>query len=77
MCGGVGKKESITLPDLIDFPSRPCQPTPTPGLTSISLLRIEREKIVEQMKQVNEERRYLERIREELINLKSYLNKVN
>lgn len=40
-CLQVGKKESITLPDLIDFPSRPCQPTPTPGLTSISLLRIE------------------------------------
>ncbi|KAK2496289.1 hypothetical protein MC885_004496, partial [Smutsia gigantea] len=63
----IGKKECITLPDLIDFPSRPCQPTLSPGLTGISLLRIEREKIIEQMKQVKEERRYLERIREELI----------
>ncbi|XP_070342794.1 spermatogenesis-associated protein 1 isoform X5 [Equus asinus] len=36
------------------------------GMT-ISLLQIEREKIIEQMKQVKEERRYLERIREELV----------
>ncbi|XP_070124865.1 spermatogenesis-associated protein 1 isoform X7 [Equus przewalskii] len=36
------------------------------GIT-ISLLQIEREKIIEQMKQVKEERRYLERIREELV----------
>ncbi|XP_070342805.1 spermatogenesis-associated protein 1 isoform X11 [Equus asinus] len=39
---------------------------PEEGMT-ISLLQIEREKIIEQMKQVKEERRYLERIREELV----------
>nr|XP_021545885.1 spermatogenesis-associated protein 1 isoform X2 [Neomonachus schauinslandi] len=63
----IGKKECITLPDLIDFPSLPCQPALSPRITDISLLQIEREKIIEQMKQVKEERRYLERIREELI----------
>ncbi|XP_036019213.1 spermatogenesis-associated protein 1 isoform X3 [Mus musculus] len=36
-------------------------------LTDTSLLKIEREKIIEQMKQVKEERKYLENIREELI----------
>ncbi|XP_046501214.1 spermatogenesis-associated protein 1 isoform X5 [Equus quagga] len=59
----IGKKECVTLPDLIDFPSLPAL---SPGIT-ISLLQIEREKIIEQMKQVKEERRYLERIREELV----------
>ncbi|XP_004413530.1 PREDICTED: spermatogenesis-associated protein 1 [Odobenus rosmarus divergens] len=63
----IGKKECITLPDLIDFPSLPCQPALSPGITDTSLLHIEREKIIEQMKQVKEERQYLERIREELI----------
>ncbi|XP_077627258.1 spermatogenesis-associated protein 1 isoform X1 [Crocuta crocuta] len=63
----IGKKKCITLPDLIDFPSLPCQPALSPVITDISLLQIEREKIIEQMKQVKKERRYLERIREELI----------
>ena len=63
----LGKKECISLPDLIDFPSVPCQPALSPGITDILLLQIERENIIEQMKQVREERRYLERIREELI----------
>ncbi|XP_048076288.1 spermatogenesis-associated protein 1 isoform X2 [Ursus arctos] len=63
----IGKKECITLPDLIDFPSLPCQPALSPGVTDLSFLQIEREKIIEQMKQVKEERRFLERIREELI----------
>lgn len=63
----IGKKECITLPDLIDFPSLPCQPALFPVITDISLLQIEREKIIEQLKQVKKERRYLERIREELI----------
>ncbi|XP_047580173.1 spermatogenesis-associated protein 1 isoform X5 [Lutra lutra] len=63
----IDKKECITLPDLIDFPSLPCQAALSPGTIDISLLQIEREKIIEQMKQVKEERRYLERIREELI----------
>ncbi|XP_010635027.1 spermatogenesis-associated protein 1 isoform X1 [Fukomys damarensis] len=63
------EKEHILLPDLIDFPSLPCQRQPvlSSGVTDISLLQIEREKIIEQMEQVKEERRYLERIREELI----------
>uniref|UniRef100_G1L0L1 Spermatosis associated 1 n=1 Tax=Ailuropoda melanoleuca TaxID=9646 RepID=G1L0L1_AILME len=63
----IGKKECITLPNLIDFPSLPCQPALSPGVTGLSLLQIEREKIIEQTKQVKEERRFLERIREELI----------
>uniref|UniRef100_A0A8C0SBR3 Spermatosis associated 1 n=1 Tax=Canis lupus familiaris TaxID=9615 RepID=A0A8C0SBR3_CANLF len=63
----IGKKECIILPDLIDFPSLPGQPALSPGITDISSLQIEREKIIEQMKQVKEERRYLERIREEQI----------
>ncbi|XP_027479684.1 spermatogenesis-associated protein 1 isoform X3 [Zalophus californianus] len=63
----IGKKECITLPDLIDFPSLPCQPALSPRITDTSLLHIEREKIIEQMKQVKEERQYLERIRKELI----------
>ncbi|KAL2772282.1 spermatogenesis-associated protein 1 isoform 2, partial [Daubentonia madagascariensis] len=62
-----GEKEGITLPDLIDFPSFPCQPVLSSGITDVSLLQTEREKIIQQMKQVKEERRYLERIREELI----------
>uniref|UniRef100_A0A8C0D361 Spermatogenesis associated 1 n=1 Tax=Balaenoptera musculus TaxID=9771 RepID=A0A8C0D361_BALMU len=67
VCLQLGKKECISLPDLIDFPSVPCQPALSPGITDILLLQIERENIIEQMKQVKEERRYLERIREELI----------
>lgn len=63
----MGKKEYITLPDLIDFPSLPYQPALSPGITDISLLQMEREKIIEQLKQVKKERRCLERIREELI----------
>ncbi|XP_062962364.1 spermatogenesis-associated protein 1 [Cynocephalus volans] len=59
--------ECITLLDLTDFPSFPCQPVLSSGVTDISSLQIERENIIEQMKQVKEERRYLERIREELI----------
>ncbi|XP_051050958.1 spermatogenesis-associated protein 1 [Phodopus roborovskii] len=64
----VGDKEQqhITLPDLIDFPSFPSQRVSS-RLTDTSLLKIEREKIIEQMKQVKEERKYLENIREELI----------
>uniref|UniRef100_A0A8C3VQT5 Spermatosis associated 1 n=1 Tax=Catagonus wagneri TaxID=51154 RepID=A0A8C3VQT5_9CETA len=63
----LGKNESITLPDLTDFPSGPCQPACSPGITDRSLLQTERKKIIEQMKQVKKERRYLERIGEELI----------
>nr|XP_040144884.1 spermatogenesis-associated protein 1 isoform X3 [Ictidomys tridecemlineatus] len=59
-----GEKDRITLPDLTDFP---CQPVLSSGIPDIPLLKIEREKIIEQMKQVKEERRYLERIRDELI----------
>ncbi|GAB1288229.1 Spermatogenesis-associated protein 1 [Apodemus speciosus] len=59
-------KEHIALPDLIDFPSFPSQRISS-RLTDTSLLKIEREKIIEQMKQVKEERKYLENIREELI----------
>ncbi|XP_036091534.1 spermatogenesis-associated protein 1 isoform X1 [Rousettus aegyptiacus] len=66
-CGQIGKKKCITLPDHIDFPPLPCQPVFPPGITEISLLQMEREKIIEQMKQVKEERRHLERVREELI----------
>ncbi|XP_046299198.1 spermatogenesis-associated protein 1 isoform X1 [Marmota monax] len=62
-----GEKDRITLPDLTDFPSFPCQPVLSSGIPDIPLLKIEREKIIEQMKQVKEERRYLERIRDELI----------
>ncbi|XP_045403603.1 spermatogenesis-associated protein 1 [Lemur catta] len=62
-----GEKQYTTLPDLIDFPSYPCQPVLPSGITDIPLLQMEREKIIQQMKQVKEERRYLERIREELI----------
>ncbi|XP_005385215.1 PREDICTED: spermatogenesis-associated protein 1 [Chinchilla lanigera] len=63
------EKEHILLPDLIDFPSFPCQRQPvlSSDVTDISSLQIERQSIIEQMKQVKEERRYLERIREELI----------
>ncbi|XP_014443661.1 spermatogenesis-associated protein 1 isoform X2 [Tupaia chinensis] len=61
------EKECVTLPDLIDFPSLPCQPVLSSGMTDLSLLQIERKKIIEQMKQVKEERTYLEGIREELI----------
>ncbi|XP_072830216.1 spermatogenesis-associated protein 1 isoform X3 [Vicugna pacos] len=63
----ISKTDYLTLPDLIDFPSVPCRPALSPRITDISLLQIEREKIIEQMKQVKEERRYLERIRGELI----------
>ncbi|XP_029393362.1 spermatogenesis-associated protein 1 [Mus pahari] len=59
-------KEYIALPDLIDFPSFPSQRVSS-RLTDTSLFKIEREKIIEQMKQVKEERKYLENIREELI----------
>ncbi|KAM9689455.1 spermatogenesis-associated protein 1 isoform 1-T1 [Trichechus inunguis] len=62
-----GEKECVILPNLTNFPSLPCQPAISPGITDISSIQIEREKIIEQMKQVKEERRYLERIREELI----------
>ncbi|XP_057649137.1 spermatogenesis-associated protein 1 isoform X4 [Chionomys nivalis] len=62
----VRDKEHITLPDLIDFPSFPSQRVSS-RLTDSSLLKIEREKIIEQMKQVKEERKYLENIREELL----------
>ncbi|XP_045440355.1 spermatogenesis-associated protein 1 isoform X2 [Pipistrellus kuhlii] len=37
------------------------------GITEISLLQIEREKITKQIKEVKEERKYLETIRNELI----------
>ncbi|XP_063480273.1 spermatogenesis-associated protein 1 isoform X2 [Symphalangus syndactylus] len=60
----IGEKEYITLPD---YPSLPCQPVLSSGITDISLLQTEREKIIKQMKQVKEERRYLERNREELV----------
>lgn len=59
-------KEHSALPDLIDFPSFPSQRVSS-RLVDTSLLKIEREKIIEQMKQVKEERKYLENIREELI----------
>ncbi|XP_055236449.2 spermatogenesis-associated protein 1 [Gorilla gorilla gorilla] len=60
----IAEKEYITLPD---HPSLPCQPVLSSGITDISLLQTEREKIIKQMKQVKEERRYLERNREELV----------
>ncbi|KAF6111586.1 spermatogenesis associated 1 [Phyllostomus discolor] len=85
----IGKKEYITLPDLKDFPSLPCQgsdvPADFPGITEISSLEIHRNeasfsfqtlmsmgyilgrKVIKQIKQVKEERRYLQRIKEELI----------
>ncbi|KAF6111585.1 spermatogenesis associated 1 [Phyllostomus discolor] len=67
----IGKKEYITLPDLKDFPSLPCQgsdvPADFPGITEISSLEIHRRKVIKQIKQVKEERRYLQRIKEELI----------
>ncbi|XP_031231630.1 spermatogenesis-associated protein 1 [Mastomys coucha] len=59
-------KEHTALPDLIDFPSFPSQRVSS-RLSDTSLLKIEREKIIEQMKQVKEERKHLENIREELI----------
>nr|XP_048309598.1 spermatogenesis-associated protein 1 isoform X2 [Myodes glareolus] len=62
----VRDKEYVTLPDLIDFPSFPSQRVSS-RLTDSSLLKIEREKIIEQMKQVKEERKHLENIREELL----------
>ncbi|XP_008263187.2 spermatogenesis-associated protein 1 isoform X1 [Oryctolagus cuniculus] len=62
-----GEKECITLPDLTDFPSLPCHPVLSSEITDPSFLQIEREKIIEQMKQVKEERRHLERIREVLL----------
>ncbi|XP_057649136.1 spermatogenesis-associated protein 1 isoform X3 [Chionomys nivalis] len=43
------------------------KPRVSSRLTDSSLLKIEREKIIEQMKQVKEERKYLENIREELL----------
>ncbi|KAM4872060.1 spermatogenesis-associated protein 1 isoform 2-T6 [Thomomys bottae] len=60
------EKEYNTLPDLIDFPSFPFQPVLPSAITDGSLLRIERQKIIEQMKQVREERKYLENVKEEL-----------
>ncbi|XP_029082821.1 spermatogenesis-associated protein 1 [Monodon monoceros] len=68
----VCKKECISLPDLIDFPSVPCQPALSPGITDISyiytdILQIESKILSKKMKQVKEERRYLEIIKEELI----------
>ncbi|KAM8791746.1 LOW QUALITY PROTEIN: spermatogenesis-associated protein 1 [Rhynchonycteris naso] len=66
----IGKREYITLPDLNDFPSLICQAAVHSGITEISLLSDEREKIIKQMKQVREERRYLERTREEQMNVK-------
>ncbi|XP_070642309.1 spermatogenesis-associated protein 1 isoform X1 [Bos indicus] len=63
----LGKTEYIPLPDLIDFPSLPCQPALSPGITDIPLSQTERDKIIEQMKQTEEERRYLERITKELM----------
>ncbi|XP_075394891.1 spermatogenesis-associated protein 1 [Tenrec ecaudatus] len=59
--------ECVALPDSIDFPSFPCQPALSSGVTDISSLQCEREKILEQLKQVREERRYLEKIREQLM----------
>ena len=41
VCLQISKKECITLPDLIDFPSLPCQPALSPVITDISLLQIE------------------------------------
>ncbi|XP_032152306.1 spermatogenesis-associated protein 1 isoform X1 [Sapajus apella] len=60
----IAEKEYITLPD---HPLLPCQPILPSEITAISLLQTEREKIIKQMKQVKEERRYLERNREELV----------
>ncbi|XP_048207627.1 spermatogenesis-associated protein 1 [Perognathus longimembris pacificus] len=60
------EKEHNILPDLIDFPSFPFQPVLSSGITDSSSLRIERQKIIEQMRQVREERKYLENVREEL-----------
>lgn len=62
----IGEKEYIIFPDLTDFPPHPSQSAVFPGITEISLLQIERQKIIKQLKQVKEERRHLERIREEL-----------
>ncbi|XP_042536316.1 spermatogenesis-associated protein 1 [Dipodomys spectabilis] len=60
------EKEHNILPDLIDFPSFPFQPVLSSGISDSSLLQMERQKIIEQMKQVREERKYLENVREEL-----------
>nr|XP_044994248.1 spermatogenesis-associated protein 1 isoform X2 [Jaculus jaculus] len=62
-----GEKEHRTLPDLTDCPSVPCQPF-NARITDASLLQIEREKIIEKLRQVKEERIYLENIREDLLN---------
>ncbi|XP_016076103.1 PREDICTED: spermatogenesis-associated protein 1 [Miniopterus natalensis] len=62
----IGGKEYIIFPDLTDFLPRPSQSAVFPGITEISLLQIEKQKIIKQLKQVKEERRHLERIREEL-----------
>ncbi|XP_058514683.1 spermatogenesis-associated protein 1 isoform X2 [Ochotona princeps] len=62
-----GEKDYISPPDLINFPSLACQPAISSAITDPSFSQIEREKIVEQMKQVKEERRHLERIREVLL----------
>ncbi|KAG5214920.1 hypothetical protein JEQ12_000496 [Ovis aries] len=37
----LGKTEYIPIPDLIDFPSLPCQPALSPGITDIPLSQIE------------------------------------
>ncbi|KAM5256402.1 spermatogenesis-associated protein 1 [Ctenodactylus gundi] len=62
-----GEMEPTPLPDLIDFPAVRGKPVISSGVTEISSLQVERENIIKQMEQVKEERRYLERIREELI----------
>ncbi|XP_070124866.1 spermatogenesis-associated protein 1 isoform X6 [Equus caballus] len=58
-----GKDKEVII---VHFSSQVFEQILGKGIT-ISLLQIEREKIIEQMKQVKEERRYLERIREELV----------
>ncbi|XP_045148054.1 spermatogenesis-associated protein 1 [Echinops telfairi] len=62
-----GGNECAALPDSIDFPSFPCQHALSSGIIDISSLQCERENILEQLRQVREERRYLEKIREQLI----------
>uniref|UniRef100_A0A2K5DKL8 Spermatosis associated 1 n=1 Tax=Aotus nancymaae TaxID=37293 RepID=A0A2K5DKL8_AOTNA len=48
----IGEKEYITLPD---HPLLPCQPILPSGITAISLLHTEREKVIKQMKQLFEQ----------------------
>ncbi|KAM6217077.1 spermatogenesis-associated protein 1 [Rhynchocyon petersi] len=61
------ERACANLPDLINFHSVPCRSVLSSGVTDSSSLQNERENIIEQMKQVKKERRYLETIRAELM----------